>query len=72
MARAGKQDLSTGTMHGMGEKGQSRSQLREPFERAVRALSFLSGSGMQAYASERAVSTCIDCCDLTERDSNGR
>jgi hypothetical protein len=67
VARAGEQGLSAGTMQGLGEKVRSRGQSLEQFERAVRTLSFLSGSGMQADAAERVVSACID-RDLTERD----
>jgi hypothetical protein len=67
VARAGEQGLSAGTMQGLGEKVRSRGQSLEQFERAVRTLSFLSGSGMQADAAERVVSACID-RDLSERD----
>ena len=67
VARAGEQGLSAGTMQGLGEKVRSRGQSLEQFERAVRTLSFLSGSGMHADAAERVVGACID-RGLTERD----
>jgi hypothetical protein len=67
VARAGEQDLSAGTIQGLGETVRARGQSLEQFERAVRTLSFLAGNGLPADAAERVVHAGIE-RGLTERD----
>lgn len=67
VARAAEQGLSAETMQGLGEKVRAQGQSLDQFERAVRTLSFLKGSGMQADAAERIVQAGIE-RGLTEHD----
>ncbi len=67
VARAGEQSLSADTMHALGEKVRAQGQSLDQFERTVRTLSFLAGSGMQADAAEQVVHAGIE-HGFTERD----
>jgi hypothetical protein len=67
IARAGEQNLSAGTIQGLGETVRAQGQSLDQFERAVRTLSFLAGNGLPADAAERVVQAGIE-RGLTERD----
>lgn len=67
VARAGEQSLSADTMHALGEKVRAQGQSLDQFERAVRGLSFLVGSGMTADTAEQVVRAGIE-RGITERD----
>jgi hypothetical protein len=67
VARAYEQALSSDMMQAIGEKVRAQGQSLDQFDRAVRALSFLAGSGMNANAAERIARTCVE-RNFTERD----
>lgn len=67
IARAYEQSLSSDTMQALGEAVRTQGQSLDQFERAVRMLSFLAGSGMQADAAGQVIQAGIE-RGLTERD----
>jgi hypothetical protein len=67
VARAGEQSLPADRIHALGEKVRAEGQSLDQFERAVRTLSFLVGSGMSAERAEQVVRAGIE-RGITERD----
>ena len=66
VARAGEQGLPPGRVEAIGKAVRAQGRSLDLFERAVRTLSFLAGSGVPEDAAVRIVHDCID-HDLTER-----
>lgn len=67
IARADEQSLPAGMMQALGETVREQGGSLDQFERAVRTLSFLAGSGMSAEAAGRIARTCVE-RNFTERD----
>ncbi|MHB8844755.1 MAG: hypothetical protein ACYC7L_08385 [Nitrospirota bacterium] len=67
VARAHEQSLPAGMLQALGKTVSEQGGSLDQFERAVRTLSFLAGSGMRAETAERIIRVCVE-RNCAERD----